>query len=48
MNTPLTFRLAAAVASVVITFSLLSGVATMAKPPVASVQLAQAGSVLVR
>jgi hypothetical protein len=48
MNTPLTFRLAAAAASVVITFSLLSGIATMAKPRVADVQLAQAAATIVR
>lgn len=42
MNTPLNFRLAAAAASVLITFSLLSGIAAMAKPPVAGVQIAQA------
>ena len=39
MNTPIRFRLFAAAASMVITFSLLSAVAGLAKPPVASVQL---------
>ena len=48
MNTPLNFRLAAAAASVVITFSLLSGIATMAKPPVGDVLLAQAAATIVR
>ena len=48
MNTPLTFRLASALASVVITFSLLSAIATMAKPPVANVQIAQAVTAIVR
>jgi hypothetical protein len=48
MNTPLRFRLFAAVASMVITFSLLSAVAGLAKPPVANVQLAQAAAVVVR
>lgn len=42
MNTPLNVRLVAAVASAAITFSLLGGIAALAKPPVASVQLAQA------
>ena len=40
-TTSLTTRFAAATASVVITFSLISGIATMAKPPVGSVQIAQ-------
>jgi hypothetical protein len=43
-TTPLNARLAAAAASVVITFSLLSGIAAMAKPPVGSVHIAQAVS----
>ncbi|MGZ5772773.1 MAG: hypothetical protein ACXWJ1_17845 [Caldimonas sp.] len=48
MNTPLNFRLAAAFASVAITFSLLSAVAALAEPPVASPLLAQAAAVAVR
>ncbi|MGZ5252583.1 MAG: hypothetical protein ACXWCE_20370 [Caldimonas sp.] len=48
MNTPLNFRLTAAVASVAITFSLISAVAALAEPPVASPLLAQAASVTVR
>lgn len=43
-RTPLNFRLAAAVASVVITFSLLSGVTEMARPHAADVLLAQAAT----
>ena len=46
--TPLNFRLAAAAASVAITFSLLSAVFSMAQPPVASTLLAQAATVTVR
>lgn len=43
MKTPsLTLRLSAAVASMAITFSLLSGVFAMAEPPVANSLLAQA------
>lgn len=42
MNTPLTHRFAAALASVVITFSLFSVVVTEAEPPVSGPQLAQA------
>jgi hypothetical protein len=48
MHTPLNFRLAVAVASITITFSLLSGIAALAKPPVASVQMAQAATAMVR
>ena len=40
-TTPLNVRLAAAIASVAITFSLLSGVFALAEPPVASSLLAQ-------
>jgi hypothetical protein len=47
-TTSLNARFAAAAASVVITFSLLSGIATMAKPPVGSVQIAQAAATIVR
>ena len=46
--TPLNLRLAAAVASVAITFSLLSAVFGLAQPPAASMLLAQAGTVTVR
>lgn len=42
MNTPLNFRFAAALASIAITFSLLSGLAGMAKPQASNVLLAQA------
>jgi hypothetical protein len=42
--TPRTFRLAAAIASVAITCSLLSGVFALAQPPVASSLLAQAAT----
>ena len=42
MNTPLTHRLAAAVASIVITFSLFSAVVSEADPPVPGSLLAQA------
>ena len=49
MNTPRTIRLASAFASVVITFSLLSAVATMAKPQAdGSVLLSQAAAATVR
>jgi hypothetical protein len=48
MNTPIKFRLFAAAASMVITFSLLSGIATMAKPPAGNVQIAQAAVTIVR
>ncbi len=41
-------RLAASVASVAITFAVLSGVASYAKPPVASQLMAQAAGVTVR
>ena len=41
-TTPLTLRLSAAVASIAITLSLLSGVFAMAQPPVANSLLAQA------
>ena len=40
--TPRTVRFAAAIASVVITWSLLSGVFALAEPPLASPLLAQA------
>lgn len=43
-TTPLNVRLAAAVASVAITFSLLSGVFALGEPPVANSLLALAGS----
>jgi len=42
MNTPLTHRFAAALASVVITFSLFSAVVAEAEPPVSGPLLAQA------
>ncbi len=48
MHTPLNLRLAAAAASIAITLSVLSGMAALAKPPVASVQLAQAATPTVR
>jgi hypothetical protein len=48
MNTPLNIRFAAAIASLVITLSLLSGIAAMAKPPVADVLLAQSAVTVVR
>ena len=49
MNTPRTIRLASAFASVVITFSLLSAVATMARPQAAEgTLLAQAATATVR
>lgn len=44
MNTPITHRLAAAVASIAITFTLFSAVVAEAEPPVAGSLLAQAGS----
>ena len=44
MNTPLTYRLAAACASVVITFSLFSAVVAEAEPPVSTLLLAQAAA----
>ena len=44
-TTPLNLRIAAAVASVAITYSLLSAVFFMAEPPVANSLLAQAASV---
>lgn len=44
MNTPLNHRLAAAIASVAITFVLFSAVAGQAEPPVAGSLLAQAAS----
>ena len=43
-TTPLNVRLAAAIASVAITFSLLSGVFALAEPPVANSLLAQAAT----
>ena len=48
MNTPLNVRLAAAVASMAITFSLLFTVFAMAEPPVADSLLTQADTVIVR
>lgn len=48
MNTPLNHRLAAAVASVAITFVLFSAVAGQAEPPVAGSLLAQASPTTVR
>lgn len=48
MNTPLHHRLAAAVASVAITFVLFSAVAGQTEPPVAGSLLAQAAPVTVR
>jgi hypothetical protein len=44
MNTPLTHRFAAALASVVITFSLFSAVVSEAEPPVSGPLLAQAAA----
>ena len=44
MNTPLNHRLAAAIASVAITFVLFSAVAGQAEPPVAGSVLARAAS----
>ena len=46
-TTPRNVRFAAAVASVAITCSLLSGVLAMAQPPVASSLLAQAAPTVV-
>ena len=46
--TPLHLRLTAAVASVAITFSLLSAVFALAQPPAVSTLLAQASTVNVR
>lgn len=46
-TTPRAFRLAAAFASVAITYSLLSAVFALAQPPVASSLLAQAASTVV-
>lgn len=43
-NSSLTLRFAAAAASMVISISLISGVARLAEPPVASSLLAQAGA----
>ncbi len=48
MKTPITLRLAATVASVAITWSLLTAVFAMAEPPVANSLLAQADTVIVR
>lgn len=48
MNTPLNHRLAAAIASVAITFVLFSAVAGQAEPPVAGALLAQATPTTVR
>jgi hypothetical protein len=42
MNTPLTHRVAAAIASIAITFTLFSAVVSEAKPPVSGSLLAQA------
>ena len=47
MKTPLTLRLAAAVASMTITLSLLSAVFAMAEPPVANSLLAQADTAVI-
>ena len=47
MNTPLNHRLAAAIASVAITFVLFSAVAGQAEPPVAGSVLAQAATAAV-
>jgi hypothetical protein len=44
MNTPLTHRLVAAVASASITAALLAGVFAMARPPAPDSLLAQAGA----
>lgn len=43
-TTPLSFRLCAAVASMVIAVSICAGVAHLAEPPVANPLLAQAGT----
>jgi len=48
MNTPLNFRLAAAVASMVMTFSLFSAVVANAEPPASGSLLAQAAAPTVR
>ena len=48
MNTALSYRLAAAVASIAITFGLFSAVAGQVEPPVAGSLLAQAAPVTVR
>ena len=42
MNTPLTHRFAAALASIVITFSLFSAVVAEGEPPISGPLLAQA------
>ncbi|MEO8523442.1 MAG: hypothetical protein ABI460_01855 [Caldimonas sp.] len=47
MNTPLNVRIAAAVASVAITCSLLITVFAMAEPPVANSLLAQADTAVI-
>ena len=43
-TTPMTVRLSAAVASIVIAVSICAGVAHLAEPPVATSLLAQAGA----
>jgi hypothetical protein len=48
MNTSLTQRLAAAIASTAITFVLFSAVVSEAEPPAASPVLAQAAAPVVR
>ena len=48
MNTPKTHRIAAAFASVAITFALISGIAGMAKPAPADALLAQSAATVVR
>ncbi len=48
MNTPLAHRLAAAVASLAITFALFSVVVAEAEPPVPGSLLAQAAAPIVR
>jgi len=48
MNTPLTHRLAAAVASIAVTFVLFSAVVAQATPPVAGSLLAQADIAILR
>ena len=48
MNTPLTHRFAAALASVAITISLFSAVVSEAEPAAAGSMLAQAATPLVR
>ena len=48
MNTPLTHRFAAALASVAITISLFSAVVSEAEPPATGSMLAQAATPIVR